>query len=128
MILWASIITSPCPRVLASVRTNTGRTSRWLVLQVRKAVYRSQGYDFDWFVKRVAELPAMDVGDVLKRGRYPQTVKARSILLYWVHRELGIPTTELARRMSLSQPAVSHSVARGEKLVRENGYILSAHL
>ncbi len=94
----------------------------------RKAVYRSQGYDFDWLVKRVAELLSIDVEDVLKRGRYPQTVKARSILLYWAHRELGIPTTELARRMSLSQPAVSHSVARGEWLVRENGYTLSAHL
>ena len=90
----------------------------------RKAVYRSQGYDFDWLVGRVAELLSMDVEDVLKRGRYPQTVKARSILLYWAHRELGIPTMELARRMSLSQPAVSHSVVRGEKLVRENGYVL----
>ena len=91
----------------------------------RKAVYRSQGYDFDWLAGRVALLLAMDVEDVLKAGRYPQTVKARSILLYWAHRELGIPTTELARRMNLSQPAVSHSVARGEKLVRENGYTMS---
>ena len=57
----------------------------------RKAVYRSQGYDFDWLVKRVAELLAMDVGDVLKRGRYPQTVKARSILLYWAPPRVRYP-------------------------------------
>lgn len=87
----------------------------------RKAVYDRDGYDFDWLVRRVAKLLSMDIEEVLRQGRYPQTVKARSILLYWAHRELGIATTELARRMGLSQPAVSHSVARGEKLVREIG-------
>jgi putative transposase len=91
----------------------------------RQAVYRSQGRDFDWLVERVADLLAMEVGDVLKAGRYPQTVKARSMLLYWAHRELDIPATELAKRMKLSQPAVSQSVARGEKLIRANGYELS---
>jgi hypothetical protein len=87
-----------------------------------------QEIHFDWLVGRVAMLLTMDVEDVLKAGRYPQTVKARSILLYWAHRELGIPTTELARRMNLSQPAVSHSVARGERLVREYGYTMSPDL
>ena len=51
--------------------------------------------------------------------------EARSMLLYWAHRELDIPATELAKRMKLSQPAVSQSVARGEKLIRANGYELS---
>ena len=47
-IKYASITTSTCPRVLASVRTYHGRNSKWAVLQVRnacstsaKSLYRS---------------------------------------------------------------------------------------
>jgi len=36
-IKYASITTGMCPRVPASVRTNTGRTSQCVVLQVRNA-------------------------------------------------------------------------------------------
>jgi chromosomal replication initiation ATPase DnaA len=90
----------------------------------RKAEYREKGYDFNWLVDRVARLLEMNMDEVLTAGRYPQTVKARSILLYWAHRELGISTVELARRVNLSQPSVSQSIRRGEKLISENGYEL----
>jgi REP element-mobilizing transposase RayT len=90
----------------------------------RKAEYRQKGYDFNWLVDRVARLLEMNMDEVLTAGRYPQTVKARSILLYWAHRELGISTVELARRVNLSQPSVSQSIRRGEKLISENGYEL----
>lgn len=88
----------------------------------RKTAYRSKGYDFDWLVTRVAKLLKMDIEDVLKPGRYPQTVMARSIVLYWAHRELGIPTTKLAQQLNLTQPAVSHSIKRGERLIQVNKY------
>jgi chromosomal replication initiation ATPase DnaA len=90
----------------------------------RKTEYRQKGYDFNWLVDRVARLLEMNMDEVLTAGRYPQTVKARSILPYWAHRELGISTVELARRVNLSQPSVSQSIRRGEKLISENGYEL----
>ena len=90
----------------------------------RKANLRSKVYDFEWLVEHVAQLLGSDAAEVLKAGRYPQTVKARSIFLYWAHRELGLSTVELAKRMNLSQPTVSHSVKRGEKLILEHEFDL----
>jgi hypothetical protein len=39
-------------------------------------------------------------------------------------RELGMSMRELARRLEMSPPAVGKSVARGERIARENGYRL----
>ena len=90
----------------------------------RKTAYESKGYDFDWLVDYVAAILDMKPKEVVKQGRYPKTVKARSMLLYWAHRELGISTVNLARRLKLSQPGVSHSIKRGEGLVAREGYRL----
>jgi DNA-binding MarR family transcriptional regulator len=49
------------------------------------------------------------------------TVKARSVLCYWATRELGITTVELSKRLRVSQPTVSQSVKRGEKIAAEAG-------
>ena len=53
--------------------------------------------------------------------KYPLVVRARSLFCYWAVRELGISATALARRLKISQPAVSISVRRGEKLAIEKG-------
>ena len=90
----------------------------------RKAELHRRGYDFNWLVGRVAHLLDMEPDEVLKPGRYPRTVMARSILLYWAHRELGLSTVDLAKRLKLSQPSVSQSVKRGESLILDRGYTL----
>jgi len=41
------------------------------------------------------------------------------MLCYWVARELGINTLELSKGLGFSQPTASHSVKRGEKIVKE---------
>lgn len=53
---------------------------------------------------------------ILAPGRYPKVVQARSLLCYWVVRELGVTATSLAKQMGLTQPAVSIAVKRGEKI------------
>ncbi len=63
-------------------------------------------------------------GKVWEKGKHPETVRTRSLLCFWAVRELGITMTELAVRLGLTQPAVSISVKRGEKLVKENAYRL----
>ncbi len=81
--------------------------------------YLAQGYDFDWLVARVASLLSVDQQIVTRRGRYPDTVEARSVLCYWAARELRISTLELSKRLGVSQPTASQSVKRGEKIFKE---------
>jgi len=49
---------------------------------------------------------------------------ARSLLCYWASKELGISMTDLAKRLNLTQPAISIAARRGERIVRENQYML----
>jgi putative transposase len=90
----------------------------------RQSQYQAEGYDFDWLIERVAQTFGMNAQDVLRRGRYPSTVRARSLLCFWAVRELGISTIELSGRLRVSQPSVSQSVRRGEKIAAEHGYVL----
>ncbi len=69
----------------------------------------------------MATLLSLDPEIVTRRGRYPATVKARSVLCCWAARELGISTLELSKRLGISQPTASQSVKRGEKIIRKKG-------
>jgi hypothetical protein len=71
--------------------------------------------------KRVGMLFNIEPEKVLAPGKYKNVVDARSVLCYWAVRELEISATDIAKKIKISQPAVSISVKRGEKLVREKG-------
>jgi len=77
---------------------------------------KTQGYDFEKVVKRVAMQLGVKPEQVCTSGKHPLTVKARSLLCYWAVRELGFTATEVSRRIGISQPSVSISVKRGEKI------------
>jgi hypothetical protein len=83
-----------------------------------------QGFDFNKILKRVAELLGISGKDILAGGKKRQIVLARSLLCYWATSELGISQAWLARRLGLSQPAVSLAVERGKNVVAERGYML----
>jgi hypothetical protein len=59
--------------------------------------------------------------DVLASGKYPQSVRARSLLCFWATRELGMTTVDLAKKLNLAQPTVSQAARRGQKIVRDWG-------
>ena len=63
---------------------------------------------------------------VWENSRRPQVALARSLLCYWASKELGMSMTNLAKRLNLTQPAVSIAVRRGERIARENKYSLIA--
>jgi REP element-mobilizing transposase RayT len=90
----------------------------------RKYALAAKGVGLDHVAQRVARLMHMDVSQLFKPGKQRQRVKARSVLCYWATRELDINMVELCRRLKLSAAAVSLSVQRGEKIVRENNYTL----
>ena len=64
------------------------------------------------------------VGTVWAAGRYPQVVRARSVLCYWSVRKLDISMTDMGKRLGMSVPTVSKSVRRGEAIAREGGFEL----
>ena len=58
----------------------------------------------------------MDPEQVWRAGKHPITVTARSLLCYWAVRKLGFSATELFKELDVSQPSVSTSIKRGEKI------------
>ena len=78
----------------------------------------------DLIASRVAEICEIEVNDIFLKGKQQKRVKPRSLSCYWAVRELGIPLTELGRRLGISVAGVGYSVERGEKLTKENDYQL----
>lgn len=85
----------------------------------RRHRLRARGRDFDWLLRRVAATAGLPPRDLLTPSKIPARVEHRSMLCYWAVRELGLPGTVVANHLGLTQSAISRSVARGERLVRE---------
>jgi putative transposase len=85
----------------------------------------AKGLNLDTLADRVAALFGLRAEQVLTAGRYPEVVRARSLLCYWAVRDLGLTATFVAQRLGLSQPAVSISVKRGEAIAKEMGCDIS---
>ena len=85
---------------------------------------KTDGYDFKWLVERVAGQLGLDPHEVLAPGKYPQIVKARSLLCYWATRELGMTTIELSKKLKLTQPSISQSAKRGQAIAQALGLCL----
>ena len=79
---------------------------------------QAQGYDLDKVTNRVSSVLGIDPQRVWAYGKHPLTVKARSLLCYWAVRKLGFSATELSKKLGVSQPSVSISVKRGEKIAQ----------
>jgi REP element-mobilizing transposase RayT len=85
----------------------------------RKYRLKAKGYDFDTVLERVGEVFGIPVTEVLKAGKQPERVKARSVLAYWAVRELGLPGTTVGERLGLSQSATSRAVQRNERIAAQ---------
>ena len=89
----------------------------------KKPIFRDDA-DRDNFVERLADVLDMPLESVWERNRRPQVVRARDLFCFWSSTELGLSATDLARRFGLSQPAVSIAIRRGDKIARENKFVL----
>jgi REP element-mobilizing transposase RayT len=85
---------------------------------------KAKGYDLSKIAEKVGQVTGIDPDRMWTKGKHPETVQARSLLCYWACRELGMKTTELAEALKISQPSVSQSVQRGEKLCKKRGWKL----
>ena len=73
---------------------------------------------------RVMEIFSLERDVLYSKGHRKIQVAARSLLCYWAVRELGLTATELAKRLGVTQPAVSYVVIRGERFAKERNYSL----
>jgi putative transposase len=80
---------------------------------------KAAGYGLDNLALEVAAIFAIEPSRLFAAGKYPQIVQARSLFCYWAVRELGVTATALAKKLHLSQPAVSIAVKRGEDIAKE---------
>jgi len=90
----------------------------------RRDRLKAAGYDLEKLGRRVAEIFGIEAEDLWMLGKYAKVVPARSLFCYWAVRELGVSVTEMARRMKLTQPAVSISVKRGERIAKDRGLLI----
>ena len=67
---------------------------------------------------RVSSVLGIEPEQVWASGKHPLTVKARGLLWYWAVRELGFSATAISKKLGISQPSVSISVKRGERIAK----------
>ncbi len=90
----------------------------------RKSLLKAKGITLDTVAARVMEVLKINADQLSRPGKHPHRVRARSLYCYWAVQELGVPMTELERFFGITNPSVSRSVARGEKLANEEGFQL----
>jgi putative transposase len=91
----------------------------------RRSRLQAKGYDFGKLLRHAAELGGVSPGDISAGSKRPRVVEARSLLCFWAVRELGMSATAVAKRLNISQPAVSISTRRGEKISRDRAITLT---
>jgi putative transposase len=87
----------------------------------RSHALKIEGVDFAAMHEHVARLFDLSPGEILLQGKHRHRVAARSVLCYFLVRELGMTATAVAERLGIGQPTVSIAVARGEAIVKERG-------
>ncbi len=90
----------------------------------RRYQLKTRGFDLEQVAERVAQVLDIPLEIVWEKSRRPQVAVARSLLCYWASKELGMSMTDLAKRLNLTQPAISIAARRGERIARENQYML----
>ena len=102
--------------VLATAEENLNRRYR----------LQAEGMDFNRVVERVCDLLNIDSNEIFLSGKQPMRVRAKSLVCYWAVKELGMTGTNVSKLISLTQPAVSKAVQRGEKFAKENKFNLES--
>ena len=88
----------------------------------RKYRLKAKGIDVDTVAQKAAHIVGIEPSQVWVPGKQPKVVQARSLLCYWATSELGVSQAWLSKRLKLSQPAISLSVARGRAIAIKYNY------
>jgi len=69
---------------------------------------------------KIAEQWGLSPEDLLSGSKERSVVRVRSVLSYIAVRKMGMRASQVAEWLKVSQPAVSKSLLRGQRLVKEN--------
>jgi putative transposase len=83
----------------------------------RRYGLKAKGIDLERIIGRVGELFGMRAEEIKTAGKSERELAARSVVSYWAVREVGVSGTEVARRLGVTQPAVSQAVKRGARII-----------
>jgi putative transposase len=83
---------------------------------------KAEGYTLDDLINRAGEITQLAPGQILDTIRDAKRTKARSILCYWATDKLGVPQSQLALLLKVTQAAITYAVRRGRMIVEVNGY------
>ncbi len=81
---------------------------------------QSQEYDFRYALERVAQLSRLATDQILKAGKQPARLWARSLLCHWAIREIGMTAVAVSKLLGISQPAVTRAAYRGNAIAADN--------
>ncbi len=90
----------------------------------RRYALKQSGVDLDALEKRVVDLFSLKAEELYGQGRARRIVQARSLFCFWAARELGFSQKALADRFSVTEPAITYAVRRGEQIAHERGCVL----
>jgi len=90
----------------------------------RKYRLKAKGFNVDTAARKAAQVVGIEPSQVWLSGKNSKVVQARSLLCYWATSELGVSQAWLSKKLKLSQPAISLSVARGRSIAIQNNYLI----
>jgi len=73
------------------------------------------GWDLEKLIQHVCDRYELEECDILGRSRENSVSTAKTLICYLGNASLGIKSTTIARRLGISQPAVSKWISKGEK-------------
>jgi REP element-mobilizing transposase RayT len=87
----------------------------------RSEQVRQRGVNLDGLARQAADAFGVEPDTLFHPGQLRAVVAARSLFCYWAVRELCHTATALAKRLGMTQPAVSIAVRRGERIAQQRG-------
>lgn len=85
----------------------------------RRYALAAKGITFDQIISLVSELLSVDPDEFFGPGKNRMLVKGRSLLCFWLVRELGMSMTGVADRLNIAVPTVSVAARKGERIASE---------
>ena len=90
-----------------------------------KYVLRSKGIGLDEVMKAVARELSLEMQVLIGPGKARTIVKARQLVCHWAVTELGLPMTDVARRLGIAVPTVSVAAKKGRGLADRERWVLA---
>tara|TARA_R110002167_G_scaffold30424_1_gene100422 strand:+ start:18801 stop:19811 length:1011 start_codon:yes stop_codon:yes gene_type:complete len=78
------------------------------------------GWDLERLIHKTCAVLNMHPDDLLKKSRKSDASKAKAMICYWGTEKLGLKACDIAKRLTISQPAVSKWVAKGRLQKNDN--------